>query len=160
DFGTPAVVIDLDRVERNIDRVQALMTSAGMANRPHIKTHKSPVLAKMQLAAGAKGITCQKLGEAQALPHPGIDHILISYTLLGEAKVGRLGALLKRVPVTVSADHPTVIEGLARAGRIAGRPLGVVIECDTGRKRAGVEQPTEAVLLARLINSTPELRFA
>ena len=160
DFGTPAVVIDLDRVERNISRVQALMTSARMANRPHIKTHKSPVLAKMQLAAGAKGITCQKLGEAEVMADAGIDDILISYNLLGEAKVGRLGALLKRVTVTVSADHPTVIEGLARAGRIAGRPLGVVIECDTGRKRAGVEQPTEAVALARLINSTPELRFA
>ena len=65
DFGTPSLVIDMDRVERNIARIQAVCDAAGVANRPHIKTHKSPVLAKMQIAAGAKGITCQKLGEAE-----------------------------------------------------------------------------------------------
>ena len=160
DFGTPAVVIDLDRVERNILRVQRLCDAAGMANRPHIKTHKSPALAKMQLAAGAKGITCQKLGEAEVMVDAGIDDILISYNLLGEARVGRLGNLLRRATVTVAADNPTVIEGLAQAGRIAGRPLGVVIECDTGRKRAGVEDPKEAIELARLLKRQPDLEFS
>ena len=160
DFGTPAVVIDLDRVERNILRVQKLCDAAGMANRPHIKTHKSPVLAKMQVSAGAKGITCQKLGEAEVMVDGGIDNILISYNLLGEARIGRLGALLKRATVTVAADNPTVIAGLAQAGRNAGRPLGVVIECDTGRKRAGVEAPTEAIALARLVDSHPDLEFS
>src|SRR5262245_63591643 len=114
----------------------------------------------MQVAAGAKGITCQKLGEAEVMADGGIDDILISYNLLGEAKIGRLGALLKRVTVTVAADNPTVIEALTTAGRIAGRPLGVVIECDTGRKRAGVEEPKDAIELARLIQGMPELRFA
>jgi D-serine deaminase-like pyridoxal phosphate-dependent protein len=159
DFGTPALVVDLDRVERNIARVQALCDRAGMANRPHIKTHKSPALAKMQLAAGAKGITCQKLGEAEVMADAGIDNILISYNLLGEARISRLAALSKRVTVTVAADNPTVITALAGAGKIAGRPLGVLIECDTGRKRAGVEEPREAIALAHLIKQHPDLNF-
>jgi D-serine deaminase-like pyridoxal phosphate-dependent protein len=159
DFGTPALVIDLERVERNIARVQKLCDQAGLANRPHIKTHKSPALAKMQLAAGAKGITCQKLGEAEVMADAGIDDILISYNLLGEARIRRLAGLLKRVTVTVAADNPTVIEALAGAGKIAGRPLGVVIECDTGRKRAGVEQPREAIALAHLIKARADLCF-
>src|SRR5215467_15439896 len=85
-FGTPAIVIDLDRVEHNIARVQKLCDAAGITNRPHIKTHKSPILAKMQAAAGAKGITCQKLGEAEVMVEGGLDDILISYNLLGAEK--------------------------------------------------------------------------
>ena len=158
-YGTPAVVIDLDRVERNIARVQAVCDQAGVANRPHIKTHKSPLLARLQVSAGARGITCQKIGEAEVMADGGLDDILISYNILGAEKTGRLGALLKRIDVTVAADNPTVIEGLVEAGRIAGRPLGVVIECDTGRKRAGVETPGEAVQLARLIKAQPDLAF-
>src|SRR5207344_2233820 len=150
-YGTPAVVIDLDRVERNIARVQKLCDKAGVANRPHIKTHKSPVLAKMQVAAGAKGITCQKLGEAEVMVEGGIDDILISYNLLGEEKVGRLGRLLKRAQIVVAADNPITVAGMPMAAEIAGRPLGVVIECDTGRKRAGVETAKEAIELARLV---------
>ena len=160
EFGTPAVVIDLDRVERNIARVQALCDRAGVANRPHIKTHKSPVLAKMQQAAGARGITCQKLGEAEVMADGGLDDILISYNLLGTEKMGRLGRLLARASITVAADNPTVIAGLPQAADIAGRPLGVVIECDTGRRRAGVETPKEAVELARLVKAEPRLSFA
>jgi len=158
-YGTPAVVIDLDRVERNIARIQAVCDKAGVANRPHIKTHKSPVLARMQVAAGAKGITAQKLGEAEVMAEGGLDDILISYNILGSEKTGRLGALLKGTKVTVAADNPTVVAGLAEAGRIAGRPLGVVVECDTGRKRAGVETPAEAVALAREIKARPDLAF-
>ena len=160
EFGTPAVVIDLDRVEANIARVQRLCDAAGVANRPHIKTHKSPVLAKMQVAAGAKGITCQKLGEAEVMVDGGLDDILISYNILGEEKVGRLGQLLKRATIAVAADNPTTIAGLPMAAEIAGRPLGVVIECDTGRKRAGVETAKEAIELARLIKEQPGLAFA
>src|SRR5215467_8967952 len=105
EFGTPAVVIDLDRVERNIARVQQLCDRAGVANRPHIKTHKSPVLAKLQQQAGAKGITAQKLGEAEVMADGGLDDILISYNILGEEKMARLGALMQRVNVTVVADN-------------------------------------------------------
>lgn len=160
EFGTPAVVIDLDRVERNIARAQAECDAAGVASRPHIKTHKSPLLARMQRDAGAQGITCQKLGEAEVMADGGLDDILISYNLLGSQKMGRLGALLRRVNVTVAADNPTVVEGLTEAARIAERPLPVVVECDTGRKRAGVETAGEAVDLAKLIARLPGLEFA
>ncbi len=160
EFGTPAVVIDLDIVERNIARVQATCDAAGVANRPHIKTHKSPVLARMQRDAGARGITCQKLGEAEVMAEAGLDDILISYNLYGSQKMGRLGALLRRANVTVSADSPVVIENLTEAAAIAERALPVVVECDTGRKRAGVETPGEAVELAKLIASRPGLEFA
>lgn len=159
DYGTPAVVIDMDRVEANIARVQAQCDAAGLANRPHIKTHKSPELAKLQVAAGAKGITCQKIGEAEVMAAAGLDDILISYNLLGEEKMQRLGRLLERATVTVAADNPTVIADLPKAAGVAGRPLGVVIECDTGRKRAGVETPGEAVELAKLVAASPGLTF-
>jgi D-serine deaminase-like pyridoxal phosphate-dependent protein len=160
DYGTPAVVIDMERVERNIARVQALCDKAGVANRPHIKTHKSPVLAKMQVAAGARGITCQKLGEAEVMAEAGLDDILISYNLLGDEKMARLGRLMQRTDVTVAADNPIVVAALAQAAAIAERSLQVVVECDTGRKRAGVETPAEAVELARAIAATPGLSFA
>jgi D-serine deaminase-like pyridoxal phosphate-dependent protein len=160
EFGTPAVVVDLDVVERNIARLQSLCDAAAVANRPHIKTHKSPVIASMQREAGARGITCQKLGEAEIMAEAGHDDILISYNILGEQKVSRLGGLLSRVNVTVAADNPTVVAGLPRAAEIAGRHLDVVVECDTGRKRAGVATVAEAVALAREIASRPGLSFA
>lgn len=161
-YGTPAVVIDMDRVARNIARLQSLCDAAGLANRPHIKTHKSPELAKMQLEAGARGITCQKLGEAEIFADAGFDDILISYNVFGAQKEARLASLLQRHPVrlTVAADNPVTIAGLARAGLAAGRDIDVVIECDTGRKRAGVETPGEAVELARMVRDTEGVNFA
>ncbi|MBV9978556.1 D-TA family PLP-dependent enzyme [Bradyrhizobium sp.] len=160
EYGTPCAVIDMDRVERNIARVQATCDAAGVANRPHIKTHKSPVLAQMQITAGAQGITCQKIGEAEVMAEAGIDNILISYNLIGEEKMARLGALQGKAEVTVAADNATVIEGLPQAAAISGRTLSVVVECDTGRKRAGVETPAEAIALARQIAASKALRFA
>jgi len=159
EYGTPAAVIDLDRVERNIARIQAACDAAGVANRPHIKTHKSPMLARRQIEAGAKGITCQKLGEAEVMVDAGIDDILISYNLIGEEKMARLAALQARANMTVAADNAVVIDGLATAAAISGRPLSVVVECDTGRKRAGVETPAEAIALARRIAASKGLRF-
>jgi D-serine deaminase-like pyridoxal phosphate-dependent protein len=160
EFGTPAVVIDLDRVERNIARGQALCDAAGVANRPHIKTHKIPALAHMQIEAGARGITCQKLGEAEVMADAGIDDILVSYNLIGDARAGRLGHLARSVNIKVCADNPVTLESYAKAGEIAGRPVQVVVECDTGRRRAGVETAAEAVELARLIKASPQLEFA
>jgi D-serine deaminase-like pyridoxal phosphate-dependent protein len=161
EYGTPAVVIDMDRVERNIARVQAQCDAAALANRPHIKTHKSPLLAALQRDAGAKGITCQKLGEAEVMADGGLDDILISYNLLGEEKMARLGALMRRgITMTVVADNPTVVAGLPQAAAQAERPLPVAVECDTGRKRAGVETPAEAIALARQIASSKGLSFA
>src|ERR1700759_2265314 len=131
EYGTPCAVIDMDRVERNIARVQKACDDAGVANRPHIKTHKSPMLAKLQIEAGAKGITCQKIGEAEVMADAGIDDILISYNLIGEEKRARLGALQDKANIPVAADNPPVIAGLPQAAAISGRQLSVVVECDT-----------------------------
>lgn len=160
--GTPAVVVDLDRVERNIARLQAACDAAGIANRPHIKTHKSPAIARMQVEAGARGIACQKLGEAEVMASAGFDDILITYNLLGEHKIGRLGALMRDTParIAVAADNPVTVAGLPQAAASGGRGLDVVVECDTGRCRAGVETPAEAVALARDIAAKPGLAFA
>src|ERR1700730_16596878 len=121
DYGTPAAVIDMDRVERNIARIQAACDAAGVANRPHIQTPKSPLLAKLQIAAGARGIACQKLGEAEVMADAGVDDILISYNLIGEEKMARLGSLQAKATMTVAADNPTVIAGLPQAAKLSGR---------------------------------------
>jgi D-serine deaminase-like pyridoxal phosphate-dependent protein len=159
EYGTPCAVIDMDRVERNIARIQAACDAAGVANRPHIKTHKSPMLARMQVAAGARGITCQKIGEAEVMADAGIDDILISYNLLGEEKMARLAALQAKANMTVAADNSVVVAELPKAAAASGRPLNVVVECDTGRKRAGVETPAEAIALAREIAGSKGLKF-
>lgn len=160
EVGTPALVVDLDVVERNIAKAQAYCNAAKIKSRPHIKTHKSAFFAKMQIDSGATGITCQKLGEAEIMAAAGMTDILVTYNLLGEEKVGRLGRLLQTTNVTAVADNPVTISGLPRAAEIGGRTLDVVIECDTGRKRAGVESVGEAIELARVIASTPGLSFA
>ena len=128
DYGTPCAVIDMDKVERNIARVQAACDAAGLANRPHIKTHKSPFLAKMQIAAGAKGITCQKLGEAEVMAAAGFRDILISYNIMGEEKIARLAALMDKAEMTVCVDNPVSIDAAADAAGRAGRPLKVLVE--------------------------------
>ena len=152
-FGTPCAVVDLDIVERNIDQAQARCDKAGVINRPHIKTHKSPFLAKMQIAAGAQGITCQKLGEARVMADAGITDIIIATNLLGAAKCGQLASLQKQIALKVCADNPVSLAAYSDAATDAGRPMDVLIECDTGQKRAGVESPEEALLLARQILS-------
>jgi D-serine deaminase-like pyridoxal phosphate-dependent protein len=160
EYGTPAAVVDLDRVERNIKRLQAACDAAGVANRPHIKTHKSPAIAKLQRDAGARGITCQKLGEAEVMAAAGFEQILISYNILGEEKVARLAALMGKTEMIVCVDNPVSVAAAADAAGRADRPLQVLVECDTGRKRAGVETPAEAVALARMIAARNGLAFA
>ena len=159
-FGTPCPVIDLDVVERNIARAQQLCDKAGVANRPHIKTHKSPKLAKMQIAAGAQGITCQKLGEAEVMVDAGITDIVTATNLLGAARSGRLSALQRRVALKVCADNLFSLNAYSDAAQLAERPLDVMIECDTGQKRAGVETAGQALALAQIIRDDPMLIFA
>jgi len=158
-FGTPCAVIDLDIVDKNIAHLQSLCDKAKIANRPHIKTHKSPFLAHRQLQAGAIGITCQKLGEAEVMAEAGIEDILITTNIIGAARSGRLTALQRRLSLKLCADNPVSLEAYAKAGRDAERPVRVLIECDTGRKRAGVETPDEAVVLANIIRGNPWLEF-
>lgn len=159
-FGTPCPVIDLDIVERNIAIAQAHCDKAGLANRPHIKTHKSPILANMQIAAGAKGITCQKLGEARVMANAGITDIIIATNVLGAARSGQLAQLQKRVSLKVCADNPVSLAEYAKAAVQAERAIDVLIECDTGQLRAGVETPDAALKLAQIIKAEPMLNFA
>lgn len=111
----------MDRVERNIARVQKICDDAGVANRPHIKTHKSPFLAQLQIKVGAKGITCQKLGEAEVMAEGGIDDILISYNLIGDEKMARLGALLAKTNGHGRRRQPGRHRRLPAAAAAAGR---------------------------------------
>ncbi len=155
---TPAAVVDLDRLERNLSRWQSYCDDAGLRSRPHVKTHKCVEIARMQVELGARGITCQKLGEAEVMVDAGLDDVLIPYNLLGDEKLRRLTALLERAQVSVTADDAAVLPGLARAARDAGRELRVLVECDTGLGRAGVQTPEAAIALARQIEDP--LRFA
>lgn len=160
DLDTPALLIDLDVIERNIQRLQEYCDAHRLALRPHIKTHKIPALAHRQVAAGARGITCQKLGEAEVMAAAGLDDILITFNILGPAKLERLARLAHQVEVKVTADAPEVVEGLAGMARQAGVRLPVLVECDTGYGRAGVQTPQQALALAQRIAAADSLRFA
>jgi D-serine deaminase-like pyridoxal phosphate-dependent protein len=159
ELDTPVAVVDLDRLEGNIARLQAYLGQHGIANRPHIKTHKIPAIAKLQLAAGAAGITCQKLGEAEVMADAGIDDIFIPYNILGAAKLERLAALARRVRLSVTADSAPVVAGLSAAMAAVGLELPVLVECDTGGGRCGAQSPAEAAALALAIARAPGLRF-
>ncbi len=159
DLDTPVVVIDLDRLGVNIRKLQNYLDEHKIANRPHIKTHKIPAIAHMQIDAGAVGITCQKLGEAEVMAQAGIKDIFLPYNIIGAAKLERLVHLARRVRLSVTADSDYVIHGLSEAMRNEHEPLEVLVECDTGARRCGVQSPEEAVALARLITDSPGLRF-
>lgn len=157
---TPAVLVDLDIVERNIQRCQDQCDRLGVAIRPHIKTHKLPLLARAQLAAGAVGITAQKIGEAEVMADAGIDDILITYNIVGEHKLARLRRLADRCRLSVVADSAAVVDGLARTFAKAKDEIDVLVECDTGMNRCGVLTPEAALALARQIANSAGLRFA
>ena len=159
DLETPVPIIDIDIVERNLRRWQARCDQAGFANRPHIKTHKLVPLAKAQLDLGAKGITVQKLGEAEVMADAGIRDMLLTFNLMGRHKIERLAALAKRTDIKVVADNAEMLEGLAHAGRSAGRDIAVLAEVDTGAGRNGVQTPEASAELAKLIDAAPGLRY-
>jgi D-serine deaminase-like pyridoxal phosphate-dependent protein len=156
---TPVAVVDLDKVAANIARLQHYLDEHGIANRPHIKTHKIPELAHMQLNAGARGVTCQKIGEAEVMAQAGIRDILITYNIIGEAKLERLMRLARRAEVSVTADSDFTVRGLAAAARRAGVELPVLVEFDTGGRRCGVQSPAAAAELAQIIARSSGLRF-
>lgn len=158
---TPAVVVDLARVEANIARFQAYADSHGLAVRPHIKTHKLGRVAEMQLAAGAVGITCQKVSEAEAMADasPAIRDIFLTYNILGDERVARLRRLAERITVSTVADSEAVVVGLAQGFADAAAPLTVLVECDTGAHRCGVSDPAAACRLALAIERSQGLRF-
>ncbi len=159
DLETPVPVIDIDVVERNLTRWQKRCDGLGIANRPHIKTHKLTGLAKYQLALGAHGITVQKLGEAEIMADAGITDMLLTFNIVGARKLKRLAALLGRTDLSVVADNRTVVAGLGEAGTAAGREVSVLVECDTGGGRNGVQSPQAAAELARDIDAAAGLAY-
>jgi D-serine deaminase-like pyridoxal phosphate-dependent protein len=159
DLETPVPVIDIDVVQRNLRKWQARCDAAGFANRPHIKTHKLVPLAKAQIDLGAKGITVQKLGEAEVMADAGITDMLLTFNVVGSHKLERLAELAKRTAIKVVADNASVLEGLSHAASLAGRDIEVLVECDTGAARNGVQSPQAALALAQAIDSTPHLAF-
>lgn len=158
DLDTPTVLIDIDRVEANLQRAQAHADKQGYALRPHIKTHKLPRFAKRQVELGAVGITVQKLGEAEVMADAGLTDIFLPYNILGPKKLARLKALNERITLSVTADSPDTLAGYA-ATFTEGKPLTVLIECDSGGGRCGVQTPAQALALARQIALAPGLRF-
>jgi D-serine deaminase-like pyridoxal phosphate-dependent protein len=159
DIDTPAVLIDLDRVEANLTRAQTYADAHGLKLRPHIKTHKLPLFAHRQIALGAVGITCQKIGEAEVMAQAGIGDILIPYNIIGRDKLTRLRSLHERITLAASADSAFVAAGLSEAFSGMQSPLTVLVECDTGMGRCGVTTPEATVALATGIARSPGLRF-
>jgi D-serine deaminase-like pyridoxal phosphate-dependent protein len=159
DLDTPCAIVDLDIVENNLRRCQSYLDRHGLRLRPHVKTHKIPELAHLQIRLGARGVNCQKLGEAEVMADAGIADILLTHNLIGQAKLDRLTALARRADIKVVADSHTIVEGLSAAMSRAGLELPVLVECDTGALRCGVTTPSEAVALAQAIDRAPGLVF-
>lgn len=155
---TPAVLIDENIVDANVARVQKYLDQAGIKARPHIKTHKIPEFAQKQLDAGAIGITCQKVSEAQVFADAGITDILLTFNIIGTEKLEALKSLHNQITLSVVVDSRETIDGLA-ATINAERPLSVMVECDTGGQRCGVQTPREASELAQYVATKPSLKF-
>jgi D-serine deaminase-like pyridoxal phosphate-dependent protein len=159
DLETPSVLIDMDRMERNIARMQNYCNEHGLAFRPHMKTHKIPDIARMQIEAGAVGIACQKLTEAQVFIDEGFDDIQIPYNIVGPQKTARLADMSIYNRITVSADHPAVIAGLADAAKANEISIRVMVDLATEIQRTGA--PADEVLeLAKRIDEDENLHFA
>ena len=160
ELDTPAVLIDMDIVKKNIQAYQKYCNRVGISLRPHIKTHKIPELAKLQLNEGAAGITCQKISEAEAIiSEGGISDIFITYNIIGQKKLMALKKLSKRANISVVADSMYCLEGLSRVFEDSEKKLRVLVECDTGAKRCGVISPSAALKLAKAISLNTNLIF-
>ena len=156
---TPAVLIDAGIADSNLVRWQARCDRAGLANRPHIKTHRSVAWAQRQLKLGAKGITVQTVGEAEVMVDAGINDIFLTTIVLGPAKLARLGALARRCCLAVVADSAQVVDAIAATVRQADAQITVLVECDTGAGRCGLTDPVAIVTLAQRIAGSQGLRF-
>jgi D-serine deaminase-like pyridoxal phosphate-dependent protein len=159
ELDTPALVVDLEKMERNIASIMSTLRELGVGWRPHVKCHKSPDIARRLIAAGAIGITCAKLGEAEVMAGAGLDNILIANQVVGPVKMRRLVALRHRAHVTVAVDDPVQIEELSAAAREAGITLPVVVELNIGQNRCGVDPGEPAVALSRRVHETAGLEY-
>jgi len=159
DLDTPVLIADLDVLERNINGMATRCRNIGIPLRVHSKTHKVPEIAKLQLAAGSQGITCQKLGEAEAMVNTGIDDILIPYNIVGKPKLKRLTALSKRARITVALDSEETAAGIAQQAIADRCVVPVLLELDTGGGRCGVGSPQEARCLAQHVMKMQGIDF-
>lgn len=154
-IDTPALVLDLEAFEANLAALGDSLRGRKVRVRPHAKTHKSIDIAKRQMAAGAVGVCCQKVSEAEVLVEGGIGDVLVSNEVVGAQKLERLAALSRRAKIGVCVDHPDALRALAESGA----QCDVYVELDVGMRRCGVE-PHDVVVLAKEIGNHPELRFA
>jgi D-serine deaminase-like pyridoxal phosphate-dependent protein len=148
---TPELVVDLAALRANIARIATAAAGRRVSLRPHIKTHKAPRVAQLQLDAGAVGIQVAKLGEAEVMADAGVQDILVGYPIVGEAKLARLVALASQASITVSVDSHHVSRAIAQAAHRAGVTIGLLIEVDTGLHRIGVPPGQPAVKLAEQV---------
>jgi D-serine deaminase-like pyridoxal phosphate-dependent protein len=159
ELETPALLIDIDTMQRNIARMQQRCDSLGLAFRPHIKTHKTPEIARMQLEAGAVGIACQKVSEAEIFAAAGFNDIQIPYNIVGAQKTAKLADLALYNRMTVTVDHVSVVAGIADAAQKDDMTIRVLVELATSIQRTGA-QPHEVVALAQRIEKEEHLHFA
>jgi D-serine deaminase-like pyridoxal phosphate-dependent protein len=161
EISTPAVLVDMEVARRNVEGFQAYVSGHGLKGRPHIKTHKLPRMAELQLDVGAVGITCQKVSEAEAMVAGSarIRDVLITYNILGAGKLAHLRALAQKVELGVVADNAVTIDGLSETFAAEGKPLTVLVECNTGANRCGVGNPSAALALAQRIDRAAGLAF-
>ncbi|HEU5432020.1 MAG TPA: alanine racemase [Thermomicrobiales bacterium] len=162
ELDTPALVIDIDAMDRNIARIAGALRDAGVQWRPHAKGHNTPAIAHRQLAAGAIGVTCAKLGAAEVMAASGIRDILVANQIVGPIKTRRLGALLASsgADVAVAVDDACALDALDAAGAEFGVKPRIVIEVETGMSRAGAAAGAPTVALAQEIARRKHLRFA
>ena len=155
---TPALVIDAATVRRNIKRLANYSTSVGINVRPHTKTHKSRFLAAMQLDAGACGITCAKVSEAEQLSEPGQD-VLLAYPPVGALRAERVAVLARDRTMRAAVDSHAAVEAASVAARAADVTIGLLVDLDVGMGRTGVESPAVALALAQAIDRAPGVRL-
>ena len=160
EIDTPALVLELDRFERNLARMAEFAANRKLRLRPHAKMHKTPAVAAAQLLLGAVGICCQKVSEAQAMVDGGVVDVLITNQVVGAEKLARLAALARRARVGVCVDDIDNVADMASAARSAGVTLDVYVEIDVGAGRCGVVPGKAAVELGRAIDLQPALRLS
>jgi 3-hydroxy-D-aspartate aldolase len=157
---TPALVIDLDVLERNIALMAEHARKRGIALRPHAKTHKSATIARLQMEAGARGVCVAKLGEAEALADAGIESLLITSPVVTDAGVGRLIALNLRIAdLMATCDNPDVAARLSQAAQASGKKLKILIDIDPGMGRTGIALGDKAHALVDFVARAPGLEF-
>lgn len=160
EIPTPALVLDLSRFERNLKRMAAHVARAGKSLRPHAKTHRCPEIARRQIAAGALGVACAKLGEAEVMAAAGIRGLLITTEVVPPAKIERLIELVRTASDTmVVVDHAENARAISSAARAAGVVVNVMVDIDVGGRRTGIQPGEPAVALARDVASRPGLRL-